>query len=132
MESALTQVAMERALRVRITSNVLDESKGENADTKVSLPVPNSYPSTSAPAGSSDAQAGVDDADTETEVEVDGDNATVTEVSTLINESTEETKADSEGGQVKKQSANLIGRINNLITADMSSVVSAQNALSLR
>ena len=36
MESALTQVIMDRALRIRITSNVLDGSKSDDADNKVS------------------------------------------------------------------------------------------------
>ena len=129
MESALTQVIMDRALRIRITSNIFDDSKSTGADNKVSPP----SSSTSAPAESSDAQPEVDDADGETEVGTDGDTATVTEVSTLINEPMDEGKAEpSEGGQVKKQTANLIGRINNLITTDLNTVGSAQSALSLR
>lgn len=119
MDSALTQLVMEHALRMRLKGDALDEkadktSQDESKSGK-SSPAPKSGTSTLR-VPETESELG----DAETDV------ATVTETSTLVEEPTVE------GGHVKKQSANLIGRINNLITSDLNLMNQAHDALAVR
>ena len=119
MDSALTQLVMEHALRMRLKGDALDDKKDKDSEkgskSGKSSPAPSSGTSTPrAP----EPESEFGDADT--------DVATITETSTLVDELTVE------GGQVKKQSANLIGKINNLITTDLSKIGQAHEVLSIR
>jgi len=112
MESALTQIVMEHALRMRLKSDALDKKKGKDGSK-----------STAASSGTSTPHV----PDSESEIgDVQTDVATVTETSTLVEELT------MEGGQMKRQSANLVGKINNLITSDLGMVNHAHDVLNIR
>ena len=116
MESALTQLVMEHALRMRLKGDALDEKKDKDESKSGKA-------STAASSGTStprvpDSESEIGDAQT--------DVATVTETSTLVEEPTVE------GGHMKKQSANLVGKINNLITSDVGKMNQAHDVLSVR
>ena len=116
MDSALTQLVMEHALRMRLKGDALDEKKDKDESKS-------SKASTAASSGTStprvpDSESEIGDAQT--------DVATVTETSTLVEEPTVE------GGHMKKQSANLVGKINNLITSDVGKMNQAHDVLSVR
>ena len=113
MDSALTQLVMEHALRMRLKGDALDDNKDKGSEkgskSGKSSPAPSSGTSTPR-VPETESELG----DAETDV------ATITETSTLVDELTVE------GGQVKKQSANLIGKINNLASTDLNNIANGR------
>ena len=125
MESVITQLVMEHALRIRLKSDALEDKKDKSSkSTSQSGKTSGANSGTSTPRipdGGDGSEAQSEFGDAETDV------ATITETSTLVEE-----EPAPEGGHVKKQSADLVGRINNLITSDLSKVGEAHDVLTIR
>ncbi len=107
-ESIFTQLVFEHSLRIRLKSDALDkkEDKKDDKKKKGKKDTKGKSPSTATPASR----------ETQTQSPAE------TETDTLV----ESEEAAPEGGHAKAKTGHLVGKINNLITTDASTI---QNSL---
>lgn len=120
----LTYLVFHHALRIRLKSDSLDDKNGEKQkEDKKSVGSSSAHTSNTPATSDTETIAGSDDGHVPTSS--DGDAATsMTAVS--------DAEPTVEGGHAKEKTGHLVGKINNLLTSDLLSIISGYYVVDFR